>query len=204
MGKHAKQKLSKKAASSAPYKRPAAKPTVSVTYDGDAAGAGAQVKSKKGAKADKVAAMVAAKAEKKEKKKAEKVAEKEKVEKQEKVDKAADIEVDADAPAPTFKIVAGSYEKILYGLEGSYAPGATEPTLTPIFIFPAHLAMIKTVAASPGGKWLATGSEDEFIKVWDLRRRKEVGSLSQHTGELTEYWFSSPATLRPLRVPQKH
>lgn len=90
-------------------------------------------------------------------------------------------------------MIAGSYEKLLYGIEGSYPPAEEQeddgevnrmvkPDLNPIFIFPAHLAFVKAIAASPGGKWLATGSEDEFIKVWDLRRRKEVGSLSQHTG----------------------
>jgi len=93
----------------------------------------------------------------------------------------------ASDSAPTltpgsFIVVAGSYEKLLYGIEGTYAPGAETPSFKPIFIFPAHLACVKAVAASPGGKWLATGSEDEFVKVWDLRRRKEVGSLSQHTG----------------------
>ena len=93
-------------------------------------------------------------------------------------------EVETDAPVPSkFLVVAGSYEKLLYGLEGSYEAGESKPTLKPIFIFPAHLACVKAVAASPGGKWLASGSEDEFVKVWDLRRRKEVGSLSQHTGE---------------------
>ena len=85
-------------------------------------------------------------------------------------------------PASSFVIIAGSYEKLLYGLEGSYESDSVNPTLKPIFIFPAHLACVKAVAASPGGKWLATGSEDEFVKVWDLRRRKEVGSLSQHEG----------------------
>lgn len=93
----------------------------------------------------------------------------------------------ASEPAPalspgSFIVVAGSYEKLLYGIEGTYEPGAETPSFKPIFIFPAHLACVKAVAASPGGKWLATGSEDEFVKVWDLRRRKEVGSLSQHTG----------------------
>lgn len=93
----------------------------------------------------------------------------------------------------TFVVVAGSYEKLLYGLEGSLpsssaAAGPDEgegagTKLEPIFIFPAHLACVKAIAASPGGKWLATGSEDEFIKLWDLRRRREMGSLSQHTGE---------------------
>ena len=39
----------------------------------------------------------------------------------------------------------------------------------------------QTVAASPqGGKWLATGSEDEIIRAWELRRRKEVGGLMEN------------------------
>jgi protein MAK11 len=95
----------------------------------------------------------------------------------------------------TFVVVAGSYEKLLYGLEGSLPSSSSPheqapPTLEPIFIFPAHLACVKAVAASPGGKWLATGSEDEFIKVWDLRRRREMGSLSQHTGKLLHWLYA--------------
>lgn len=106
----------------------------------------------------------------------------------------------------SFIVIAGSYEKLLYGIEGSYpTPEGQEddgqvnktvrPDFTPIFIFPAHLAFVKAIAASPGGKWLATGSEDEFIKVWDLRRRKEVGSLSQHTGEFGLCLFADSLTV---------
>jgi protein MAK11 len=87
----------------------------------------------------------------------------------------------------TFQVVAGSYEKLLYGLQG-VMPSLSTPvaerdySMKPIFIFPAHQACVKTVAASEGGKWLATGSSDEVVKIWDLRRRKEVGGLQQHTG----------------------
>ncbi|WVR03391.1 hypothetical protein IAU60_000382 [Kwoniella sp. DSM 27419] len=97
----------------------------------------------------------------------------------------------------SFIIIAGTYEKLLYGIEGTYPPSgeSEKPTLEPIFIFPAHLACVKAVAASPGGKWLATGSEDEFVKVWDLRRRKEVGSLSQHTGSITSVHFPTASHL---------
>ncbi|WWC57844.1 uncharacterized protein I303_100379 [Kwoniella dejecticola CBS 10117] len=96
----------------------------------------------------------------------------------------------------TFVIIAGTYEKLLYGLEGSYPdPASSKSSLEPIFIFPAHLACVKAVAASKGGKWLATGSEDEFVKVWDLRRRKEVGSLSQHTGSITSLHFPTSSHL---------
>lgn len=56
--------------------------------------------------------------------------------------------------------------------------------LKPVFIFPAHVSCVKAVSGSPmGGKWLATGSVDEIVKVWDLKRRKEVGGLMQHEGE---------------------
>lgn len=95
--------------------------------------------------------------------------------------------------ASTFKIVVGTYEKLLYGLEGRFetdpkSPDQLSVSLTPIFIFPAHVACVRAVAASPqGGKWLATGSTDEIIKVWDLRRRKEVGSLVQHQGRSTSH-----------------
>ena len=113
--------------------------------------------------------------------------------------KTGEREVSTSADGPTsrreetsfpssFKIIVGSYERLLYGLEGTTSVSSTgaselEWTLKPIFIFPAHVSCIKTVAASPqGGKWLATGSGDEIIKVWDLRRRKEVGGLMQHEG----------------------
>ncbi|EEB98187.1 hypothetical protein MPER_02351, partial [Moniliophthora perniciosa FA553] len=53
-------------------------------------------------------------------------------------------EQDETAQAPKrFKIIAGSYEKLLYGLEGttSLAKGSNEVQfdLKPIFIFPAHV-----------------------------------------------------------------
>lgn len=99
--------------------------------------------------------------------------------------KSNDITHNESLPA-TFKIIAGSYEKLLYGLEGTILPDVDQEykfDLKPIFIFPAHVSCIKAVAASPmGGKWLATGSADEIVKVWDLRRKKEIGGLMHHQG----------------------
>ncbi|KAH7873889.1 WD40-repeat-containing domain protein [Lentinula edodes] len=97
----------------------------------------------------------------------------------------------------TFKIVAGSYEKLLYGLEGSTSIENDEVKfhLKPIFIFPAHVSCIKAVAASPGGKWLATGSADEIVKVWDLKRKKEIGGLMHHEGSITTLLFPSRSHL---------
>ncbi|KAG6844748.1 hypothetical protein H0H87_004080 [Tephrocybe sp. NHM501043] len=98
----------------------------------------------------------------------------------------------------SFKIVAGSYEKLLYGLEGNVTSSSSDYifSLSPIFIFPAHVSCIKAVAASPeGGKWLATGSADEIVKVWDLRRRKEIGGLMHHEGSITHLVFPSRSHL---------
>jgi protein MAK11 len=118
----------------------------------------------------------------------------------------------------SFKVIAGSYERLLYGLQGtvsvssSEGPSELEWTLKPIFIFPAHVSYIKTVAASPqGGKWLATGGQDEIIKVWDLRRRKEIGGLMQHEGFISQSqlranettFFFFPGSITHLTFPSR-
>lgn len=100
----------------------------------------------------------------------------------------------------SFKVIAGSYEKLLYGFDGSVSLDEAKDgyrfELQPIFVFPAHVSCIKAVAASPnGGKWLATGSADEVIKVWDLRRKKEIGGLMHHEGSITQLQFPSRSHL---------
>ncbi|GAA5922474.1 uncharacterized protein JCM15063_003314 [Sporobolomyces koalae] len=97
-----------------------------------------------------------------------------------------------------FVVSAGSYERLLYGLECHFDPSPKSSTgfdlqVEPIFSFPAHLSSLRTVASSVttdpsdgttrkiGGKYLVSGGQDEVIKVWDLHRRKEVGSLEGDT-----------------------
>jgi hypothetical protein len=46
-----------------------------------------------------------------------------------------------------FQIVAGSYERLLYGLNVEYL--ADQLSLSPIFFFPAHGTCLKSVSASP-------------------------------------------------------
>ncbi|KAF8347961.1 WD40-repeat-containing domain protein [Amanita rubescens] len=101
----------------------------------------------------------------------------------------------------SFKIIAGTYEKLLYGLDVRVSTPddgdkKLQFSIKPVFAFPAHVSCVKAVAASPqGGKWLATGSADEIIKVWDLRRRKEVGGLMHHQGSITHLSFPSRSHL---------
>ncbi|BGP21254.1 WD40 repeat containing protein [Rhodotorula toruloides] len=106
---------------------------------------------------------------------------------------------DATPDAPKrFVVSAGSYERLLYGLECEIEPSTTSSSgyslsVHPVFSFPAHLSSLKTVAASHlitpgtgserkvGGKYLVSAGTDEVIKVWDLQRRKEVGILEGDT-----------------------
>lgn len=105
------------------------------------------------------------------------------------------------AAPSTFIVSAGSYERLLYGLSCTFVAGEeaglVKLQVTPVFSFPAHLSSIKSVASSVlvspgtgserkvGGKYLVSGGTDEIIKVWDLKRKKEVGSLDgEATGEL--------------------
>ncbi|EPQ31550.1 uncharacterized protein PFL1_00883 [Pseudozyma flocculosa PF-1] len=119
-------------------------------------------------------------------------------------------------PAPTrsFHLIAGSYERILYGLQATLEPtsdaaadasasassssssGGFTAQLKPVFTFPAHVSSIRTVAtADSTSKWLATGGTDEVVKVWDLRRRREVGQLTGHEGTITSLTFASKTYL---------
>ncbi|KAG9286706.1 hypothetical protein G9A89_012256 [Geosiphon pyriformis] len=95
----------------------------------------------------------------------------------------------------SFRIIAGSYERILYGIDAYWIKPEEEGfenenqklKLEPIFIFPAHSGCIKTVAV--GGRYLASGSSDELIKLYDLKKRKEYGSLWHHQGSITSLQF---------------
>lgn len=104
-------------------------------------------------------------------------------------------EAAAALPPTSLRIVVGSYERFLYGLEGTLQQDASHGytvSLVPRFVFPAHVSSIRTVAcAGRDSKWLVTGGVDETIKVWDLRRRKEVGALTGHEGTITSLSFPS-------------
>ncbi|CAJ0632631.1 15379_t:CDS:2 [Entrophospora sp. SA101] len=63
-----------------------------------------------------------------------------------------------------FLIISGSYERILYGIKAKWC-----------------------VAVS--GRYLASGSTDEVIKLYNLKKRKELGSLLKHEGSITTLKF---------------
>jgi WD40 repeat protein len=56
--------------------------------------------------------------------------------------------------------------------------------------FISHSSSVKSVAFSPDGKYLASGSGDKTVKLWSLESQKEVGKLQGHSRNVTSIAFS--------------
>ncbi|KAI5965916.1 MAK11 [Candida pseudojiufengensis] len=88
-----------------------------------------------------------------------------------------------------FRIFVGSYEHNLLCLSVILDPTNTkEPVFQPIFHFQAHSLSIKTIDLAK--RYLVTGSNDEHIRIYDLQKRKELGTLLSHQGTITALKFS--------------
>lgn len=86
-----------------------------------------------------------------------------------------------------FRIIVGSYEHNLLCLSLDISSGS-KPVFTPIFHFQAHSLSVKCLDISK--RYLVSGSNDEHIRIYDLQKRKELGTLLQHQGSITSLKFS--------------
>src|SRR6516162_4943192 len=53
-----------------------------------------------------------------------------------------------------------------------------------------HTEVVTSVAYSPDGKTLASGSRDKTIKLWEVATGKEQATLKGHTGEVWSVAYS--------------
>ncbi|KAM8851289.1 p21-activated protein kinase-interacting protein 1-like [Spinachia spinachia] len=83
--------------------------------------------------------------------------------------------------APELELIAGSYEQIAFGYHINTEE--KEWTSKAAFTHHAHTASISAVAASE--RFVATGSKDETIQLYDMRKRIEHGALLQHDGTIS-------------------
>jgi len=58
----------------------------------------------------------------------------------------------------------------------------------PRFPDPGHTTAVKSVAFSPDGRWLASGSDDGMVRIWDLATGTPRHKLEGHTGAVG--WFA--------------
>ncbi|XP_066539556.1 p21-activated protein kinase-interacting protein 1-like isoform X2 [Hoplias malabaricus] len=79
------------------------------------------------------------------------------------------------------EIVAGSYEQIVFGFR--VLPGEQEWKLEPSFSHHAHTASLSALAASE--QFVATGSRDETVQLYDMKTRTEHGALLHHEGTVS-------------------
>ncbi|CCG85144.1 Shk1 kinase-binding protein 15 [Taphrina deformans PYCC 5710] len=98
----------------------------------------------------------------------------------------------AHKPSATLRICVGSYEHVLYGIDAQITAKSDSSPLraqfNPVYMFEAHTAQIKACAI--GGRYLASGGVDEVLKLYDLKKRKDLGSLLSHDGSITAIKFA--------------
>ena len=104
-------------------------------------------------------------------------------------------EIEDTQCSSTVRISVGSYEHVLYGIDAKVTSSEDRlhATFEPVYLIEAHTGVIKAMAT--GGRYLASGGADEVVKLYDMRRRKELGSLLSHDGTITAMRFPSPTEL---------
>ncbi|XP_059119119.1 p21-activated protein kinase-interacting protein 1 [Peromyscus eremicus] len=85
------------------------------------------------------------------------------------------------------ELVAGSYEQVLFGFTVHREPATSgdRETWTPVadFTHHAHTASLSAVAAN--SRFVVTGSKDETIHIYDMKKKIEHGALVHHSGTIT-------------------
>ncbi|XP_006864188.1 PREDICTED: p21-activated protein kinase-interacting protein 1 [Chrysochloris asiatica] len=85
------------------------------------------------------------------------------------------------------ELVAGCYEQVLFGFAVHREPetSGNEHKWTPVadFTHHAHTASLSAVAAN--SRFVVTGSKDETIHIYDMKKKIEHGALVHHNGTIT-------------------
>ncbi|XP_019962963.2 p21-activated protein kinase-interacting protein 1-like [Paralichthys olivaceus] len=83
--------------------------------------------------------------------------------------------------AAVLELIAGSYEQVVFGYR--VKTDDEEWTAKANFTHHAHTASISAVAASE--RFVVTGSKDETIQLYDMKKKIEHGALLHHDGSIT-------------------
>ena len=59
-----------------------------------------------------------------------------------------------------------------------------------LVLLTGHTGAVKSVSFSPDGKTLASGGQDNRVRLWDVETQTEIGTLEGHTGGPDSLFFS--------------
>ncbi|KAH6886722.1 WD40-repeat-containing domain protein [Coprinopsis sp. MPI-PUGE-AT-0042] len=101
------------------------------------------------------------------------------------------------------RVLSGSSDDTFAVWDAEVAQGPTDASskffeLTPVLDIPAHQDNVKSVSFSPDGKYLASGSDDETLRVWDAHTGLPL-PIGFHRDDLSSHhWhrFPLPPTQR--------
>ena len=65
----------------------------------------------------------------------------------------------------------------------------------PLWTFKGHAGTVTSVAFSPNGKMLASGSADQRVRLWNLTTGKHLQTFSNHTDKISALAFASDNVL---------
>jgi len=85
-----------------------------------------------------------------------------------------------------FTVVVGTYEHSVIAYHANWNE-ENELELKMIFAHPSHLGYVTSLASN--ANYLASGSTDESVKVYDLKNKKEIGTLLKHSDKITALEF---------------
>ncbi|KAJ1200517.1 hypothetical protein NDU88_004341 [Pleurodeles waltl] len=80
------------------------------------------------------------------------------------------------------QLLGGCYEQILFGYRVEQLPGQ-KWTAVADFTHHAHTASLSAISAN--NRYVATGSKDETIQIYDMRKKVEHGALLHHNGTVS-------------------
>lgn len=64
-----------------------------------------------------------------------------------------------------------------------------------ILAFPAHTKQLISIVFMPNGYQLATGSDDNTVKIWDLRKKRNVEIVLAHNKLVSDIKFERQGRL---------
>lgn len=99
-------------------------------------------------------------------------------------------------PGKAMSLIAGSYERFIWGFKLKHLKDSQSLDLIPLFSFPSHLSTIK--CADVCGSAAVSGGSDDTIKIYDLSTCSEIGSL-HHSSTINSLAFVTPP---PLSFPR--